>query len=299
MDIGGCDRRSRTPSSTPWRSIVRAVLLASVIHDGATRAARLVDDGNTAILLDATDVGALLQSSDWLNAAAASGPSVPRAEVTLAPVSRPMKTLCVGLNYRSHIEETGNPVPEHPTLFSKFRDTLCGPYADIVLPAVSPMVDWEAELTIVIGQEVRHVGPADAVEYIAGYTVADDVSMRDWQRRTTQWMQGKNFEAATPVGGIMATPDEVDNAADLRLTCTVDGELMQEARTDDLLFGPAALVSYISTFTTLRPGDLILTGTPAGVGAARTPPRFIGPGNVVVVALEGVAECCNRFIAPG
>ena len=133
---------------------------------------------------------------------------------------------------------------------------------------------------------------------MAGYTVANDTSMRDWQRRTTQWMQGKNFEASTPIAGVMATPDEVDHARDLRLVCTVDGETMQDARTDDLLFGPAELVSYISTFTTLRPGDLILTGTPAGVGDARDPKRFIAAGEVVVVALEGVAECRNRFVPP-
>ncbi len=279
--------------------MVSAVLLASVLHDGVPHAARLIDGGETAVLLTASDVGALLQSVTWAEEALATGTSVGRVDVTLAPVSRPAKTVCVGLNYRSHIEETGNAVPEHPTLFSKFRDTLCGPADDIVLPAASSKVDWEAELTVVIGREARQVAAADALGYIAGYTVANDTSMRDWQRRTTQWMQGKNFEAATPVCGVMATPDEVDHAADLRLTCTVNGEVMQDARTNDLLFGPAHLVSYISTFTTLHPGDLILTGTPSGVGGARTPPRFISPGEVVVVALEGVGECRNRFVAPG
>jgi acylpyruvate hydrolase len=273
------------------------VFLASVLHDGTPHAARLVDGGEAVVLLDPPDVGALLHSPTWTDDAAAGGQEVARADVTFEAVSRPMKTLCVGLNYRSHIEETGNTLPEYPTLFTKFRDTLCGPTDDIVLPAASTRVDWEAELTVVIGREARYVSVGDAPEYIAGYTVGNDTSMRDWQRRTTQWMQGKNFEEATPICGVMATPDEVDHAANLRLTCTLNGEVMQDARTNDLLFGPADLVSYISTFTTLRAGDLILTGTPSGVGAARTPPHFIAAGDVVVVALEGVGECRNRFVA--
>jgi acylpyruvate hydrolase len=274
------------------------VFLASVIHDGTPHAARLDDD--TAVLLDASAVGALLRSPTWAEDATTAGASVSRAELGWAPLTRPSKTICVGLNYRGHIEETGAEVPEYPTLFTKFGDSLCGPYDDITLSPASSMVDWEAELTIVIGREARSVPVASALDYIAGYTVADDVSMRDWQRRTTQWMQGKNFEASTPVAAVMATPDEVDHAANLRLTCTVDREVMQDARTDDLIFGPAALVAYASTFTRLHPGDLILTGTPSGVGAARTPPRFVAPGEVVTVSLEGVAECRNRFVAvPG
>jgi acylpyruvate hydrolase len=272
------------------------VRLASVIHDRVPHAARLVDD-ETAALLDAPDLGALLQSPTWTDDARA-GREVARAELGYAPVSRPYKTICVGLNYRAHIEETGAQVPDHPTLFTKLRDSLCGPFDDITLPSASNKVDWEAELTIVIGRDARHVDVADALDHIAGYTVANDTSMRDWQRRTTQWMQGKNFEASTPVAAVMVTPDEVDHAADLRISCTVDGEVMQDARTDDLLFGPAELVAYISTFTTLRPGDLILTGTPSGVGNARQPPRFIAPGEVVVVAVEGIGECRNRFLAP-
>jgi acylpyruvate hydrolase len=272
------------------------VLLASVIHDRVPHAARLVDV-ETAALVDPPDVGALLQSPTWAEDALA-GREVARDELAYAPVSRPYKTICVGLNYRAHIEETGAQVPEYPTLFTKFRDSLCGPFDDIPLPGASTKVDWEAELTIVIGRDARHVDVASARDHIAGYTVANDTSMRDWQRRTTQWMQGKNFEASTPVAAVMATPDEVDHAANLRISCTVAGEVMQDARTDDLLFGPAELVAYISTFTTLRPGDLILTGTPSGVGNARQPPRFIAPGEVVVVAIEGIGECRNLFLAP-
>jgi acylpyruvate hydrolase len=280
--------------------MVPSVFLASVVHDGAHHAARLVDGGEAVVLLPAPDVGRLLGTPDWARTAATVGDEIAIADVALAALSRPTKTICVGLNYRAHIEETGAVLPERPTLFSKFTDSLCGPNDDIELPSASSRVDWEAELTVVIGREARRVGVDAALRHVAGYTVANDTSMRDWQRRTTQWMQGKNFEASTPIAGVMATPDEVDHARDLRLTCTVDGETMQDARTNDLLFGPAELVSYISTFTTLHPGDLILTGTPAGVGDARDPKRFIAAGEIVVVTLEGVADCRNRFVGdPG
>ena len=189
-------------------------------------------------------------------------------ELTFLSVTRPGKVVCVGLNYRGHVEETGRELPAYPTLFGKFADSLCGPYDDIPLPAASDKVDWEAELTVVIGREARGVDAGHALDHVAGYTVANDTSMRDWQNRTLQWLQGKNFEASTPVGPVLVTPDEVDHASDLRISCTVNDEVVQDSRTSDLIFPPDHLIAYISTFTTLRPGDLILTGTPAGVGHA-------------------------------
>jgi acylpyruvate hydrolase len=269
--------------------------LASVIHEGAPRAARISADGGAVALLDAPDVGALLSDPGWREQAASGGDEVDAGQVRFAALTRPGKVVCVGLNYRGHVEETGRPLPEYPTLFSKFADSLCGPHDDIPLPAASPMVDWEAELTIVIGRDARLVSVDDALDHVAGYTVANDVSMRDWQNRTLQWMQGKNFEASTPVGPVMVTPDECDHAADLRISCTLNEEVVQDSRTSDLIFPPAELVAYISTFTTLHPGDLVLTGTPAGVGHARKPPRFIAADDVVVVAVEGIGECRNRF----
>jgi acylpyruvate hydrolase len=268
--------------------------LASVVHQGAPHAARLSEDGESVALLDHPDVGVLLADPNWA-LEAGRGSEVPVAELTFAALTRPTKVICVGLNYRGHVAETGRELPAYPTLFAKFADTLCGPRDDIALPTASAMVDWEAELTIVIGREARSLSATGALDHVAGYTLANDVSMRDWQNRTLQWLQGKNFEASTPVGPVMVTPDEIDHAADLRISCTVNGEVMQDSRTSDLIFPPAELIAYISTFTTLRPGDLILTGTPAGVGHARKPPRFIGPDDVVVVALEGVGECRNRF----
>jgi acylpyruvate hydrolase len=158
---------------------------------------------------------------------------------------------------------------------------------------VSEAVDWEAELGVIIGRRVRRAAADEATAAIAGYTVVNDISMRDWQQRTSQWMQGKAFEASTPAGPYLVTPDEIDHARDLEVRCEVDGELRQQARTSDLVFGPVNVVSYISQFTTLEPGDLIATGTPGGVGAARQPQVFLAPDQVLRTAIEGIGECLN------
>jgi len=271
--------------------------LASVLHQGAPHAARLTGGGQSAVLLAAPDVSVLLADPGSLAAAGdAAGAEVGVEELTFLPVTRPAKVVCVGLNYGGHVEETGRELPAFPTLFGKFADSLCGPYDDIPLPAASDKVDWEAELTVVIGREARGIDAGHALDHVAGYTVANDTSMRDWQNRTLQWLQGKNFEASTPIGPVLVTPDEIDHAADLRISCAINDEVVQDSRTSDLIFPPAHLVAYVSTFTTLRPGDLILTGTPAGVGHARNPPRFIGADDVVVVSVEGIGECRNRFV---
>jgi len=271
------------------------VRLATVRVEDGTRAARV--EGDRLVLLNAPDVVQLLGAPGWATEAAASGTSRPLAEADLAPVVQPARVICVGLNYRSHIQETGRELPSYPTLFAKFPDVLCGPRDDIVLPSVSEGVDWEAELGVVVGRTLKRADPAEARAAIAGYTAVNDVSMRDWQRRTLQWFQGKNFEATTPVGPVLVTPDEVGDAADLTVSCKVDGQVMQKASTSDLLFPPAEVLAYISTFLTLRPGDLVATGTPGGVGAARTPPVFLRPGQVVEVAVEGVGSLVNRFVA--
>ena len=268
--------------------------------DGTTAAARL--DGDDLVLLPSTDVVALLAQPGWQAAAAATGGErLALTDADLGPVVRPAKVVCVGLNYRSHIEEMGRGFPDHPTLFAKFSDTLTGPHDDIVIPTVSAEVDWEVELGVVIGRPARHVDEAEAAACIAGYTVVNDVSMRDWQWRTTQWDQGKNFEASTPVGPFLVTPDELGDpdgrgTVDVAISCRVDGQTMQAARTADLLFPPATLVAYISRFTTLRPGDLIATGTPGGVGAGRDPKVFLAPGQVLETAIEGIGACRNLLV---
>lgn len=254
-------------------------------------------EGDELVELPYPDVVALLSDPGWPEAAAADdGRRHPLAGADLDAPVRPAKVVCVGLNYRSHIEEMGRQLPEHPTLFAKFADTLTGPYHDVVVPASSAEVDWEAELGVVVGRTARNVSEAAAAACIAGFTVVNDVSMRDWQWRTTQWMAGKNFEASTPVGPWVVTGDEIGDAADLALSCDVDGVTMQKTRTSDLLFTPAAVLAYVSRITTLRPGDLIATGTPGGVGAGRDPKVFLRPGQLLETTLEGVGSCRNLMV---
>lgn len=271
--------------------------LATIRRGDRTAAVRV--EGDTAVELGVPDVRAVLERPAWSSwVPSVEGPRHPLAALDWAPlVPSPSKIVCVGLNYRSHILEMGRELPTDPTLFAKFADTLLGAHDDLVLPANSEEVDWEAELGVVVGAPVRHASTDQAAAAIAGYTVLNDVSMRDWQWRTTQWLSGKVFEASTPVGPCLVTPDEVGNAADLALRCEVDGRVMQSSRTSDLLFGPAELVAYVSRITTLRPGDLIATGTPGGVGAARTPKVFLAPGQVLRTVIEGIGECVNTCVA--
>ena len=277
--------------------------LATVRVDGGLRAARIGSNG--AALLDAGDVGELLADPNWRARADAPGLWLSTDELDYAPlIPRPDKIICIGLNYRSHIAEMGHGDPAYPTVFAKYRAALIGAHDDIVLPAVSDMVDWEAELAVVIGTPTRHAGRDAAAAAIAGYSVLNDVSVRDWQNRTTQFLQGKTFESSTPLGPWLVTPDEpgATPGPSQRITCTVDGEVVQDANTGDLLFDVPTLVSYLSAVLTLLPGDVIATGTPAGVGAGRTPPRFLDDGQIVGTSISGVGELrnrCRREVVPG
>ncbi|WP_072806539.1 fumarylacetoacetate hydrolase family protein [Rhodococcoides yunnanense] len=260
--------------------------------NGATSAA--VQRGDVWELVAADDVGALLNSPERDEILARPTGSLPLGAADFAPVViAPRKILCCGHNYRAHIAEMGRDAPEFPTLFAKFADTLVGAADDIALaPSVSAL-DWEAELAVVVGSTVRHADRDEAAAAIAGYTVANDISARDWQNRTPQWLQGKAFDGTTPLGPVMVTPDEFDPAEGARITCSVNGVLRQSGSTDDLVFDAAHLLSYISEFTALRPGDIVLTGTPSGVGAAATPPTFLGAGDVVETAVEGIGMLIN------
>jgi acylpyruvate hydrolase len=274
--------------------------LTTIRTTGGTRAARV--EGDRVVELDAPDVGALLASgADAVHAAAEQhGVEHDLATVDLAPVvPHPPKIICLGLNYEPHIREMGHDPPDVPTLFAKYTEALIGPRDPIVLPRVSAQVDWEAELAFVIGVSVRRADATAARTAIAGYTICNDVSMRDWQRRTPQWLQGKTFEHSTPIGPMLVTPDEVDDARDLTLRCDVDGELRQSARTSELVFDPVEIVRYVSTILTLVPGDLISTGTPGGVGAGMNPPVFLRPGQVVRTTIEGIGELRNPCVAEG
>jgi acylpyruvate hydrolase len=272
------------------------VRLATLHKDATTCAARIDDDHATEVA-GCRDVGELLLDPAWPDrAASASGATHDLGAVEYAPlVPKPDKVVCVGLNYRSHILETGAELPTSPTLFAKFSGALIGARDPILLPSVSDEMDWEAELGVVIGRRARAVPETEASTAIAGFTVVNDVTARDWQRHTSQWIAGKTFESTTPVGPWLVTLDDpaIDGVPGFDITCEVDGEEMQRANTSDLLFGPSALVAYISTIITMVAGDIIATGTPSGVGFTRQPPRFLSAGTQVVTRIEGVGECVN------
>ncbi|MFH9983168.1 fumarylacetoacetate hydrolase family protein [Streptomyces sp. NPDC017179] len=271
--------------------------LATIRTADGTRAVRL--DGETLVDLGYTDLGELFAEDGWqARAAAASGTTYPAESADFAPVvPNPSKVVCVGHNYTNHIKEMGRDLPSHPTLFPKFADTLLGAHDDIVKPAETDALDWEVELAVVIGKQVRRADEQRAADAIAGFTVMNDISLRDWQFRTIEWTQGKIWEASTPVGPYVVTPDEVGGVRPaLEVKTVVDGQVMQQDDTGTLLFDPVFLVQYISTVITLRPGDIIATGTPAGVGNARDPKVFLLPGQTVVTEIAGLGACTNKVV---
>ncbi|MGW4696534.1 fumarylacetoacetate hydrolase family protein [Kitasatospora cineracea] len=275
--------------------------LATLRTGGTTRAVRL--DGDTLTDLGYPDLGALLAEDDWAGiAAAATGATYPLAGAEFAPVvPRPSKVVCVGLNYRNHIQEMGRDLPEHPTLFAKFADSLIGAGDDILRPAETAELDWEVELAVVIGKPARRARGEQAEAAIAGFTVLNDITCRDWQFRTREWLQGKTWDSTTPVGPYLVTPDELPGGVRpaLDVTLTVDGETVQSDNTGDLLFDPVALVEYVSTVIRLHPGDLIATGTPGGVGHARKPARYLSGGEKVVTEIQGLGRLENRVVRDG
>ena len=274
----------------------------------ATVAVR-VDDETAVEIGDAADVGALLADPLWRErAAAADGPRHALADLEprawAPPVLRPSKIVCVGLNYRNHILEMGRELPTHPTLFAKYPEALIGPYDPIVLPAhAADAVDWEGEVAVVVGTRARRLDETAARAAIAGYAVLNDVTMRDYQYRTPQWLQGKTFEATTPFGpwltvtGATGSAGDDDRALAGELSTLVDGEQVQRTAVEDMVFGPAALVAYVSQIVTLQPGDVIATGTPGGVGHARTPPRYLRPGNTLTTTVTGLGALRNDVVA--
>ena len=276
--------------------------LATLRTASGTEAVR-VDEATVTVIENVADVGALLALPDWAAVArGASGPTRPLPaagpEHWAPVVPHPSKIVCVGLNYANHIREMGRELPEHPTLFAKYPEALIGPYDPIVVPAyAAEAVDWEGELAIVIGTPAHRLSPGAAAHAIAGYSVLNDVTMRDYQYRTPEWFQGKTFEATTPFGPWLVTADEFELVGELRTE--VDGETVQRTTVDDLVFSPADLVSYISHIVTLRPGDVIASGTPGGVGHARKPPRYLARGNVLTTTIEGIGSISSAFAVEG
>lgn len=260
----------------------------------ATRAVRL--EGDTLVDLGYADLGAYL--ADGSPEPAGGAVTYPVEGADFAPVvPNPSKVVCVGHNYSNHIKEMGRELPAYPTLFPKFADTLIGANDDIVKPAETDALDWEVELVVVIGKPVRRASEQEAEDAIAGFTVMNDVSVRDWQFRTIEWTQGKVWDSSTPVGPWLVTPDEVGGVRPaLKVTTTVDGQVMQSDDTGTLLFDPVHLVRYVSTVVRLNPGDLIATGTPAGVGHARDPKVYLVGGETVVTEVEGLGACTNKVV---
>jgi acylpyruvate hydrolase len=255
-------------------------------------------DGDRAAELDFDDVGALLASGVDARTAPATGVEHETGDLDYAPlVTSPEKIVCLGLNYRAHILETGRKPPANPTLFAKYADALVGSRDAVELPPEVERPDWEVELAFVIGRTVRRARGDEARAAIAGYTICNDVSMRDWQYRTLQWLQGKTWERSTPLGPHLVSPEEADDARDLAVCCEVDGTVMQEARTSDLVFKPVDIVEYVSTIVTLRPGDVISTGTPGGIGDARDPKLSLRPGQTVRCAIDRLGEQRNLCVA--
>ncbi|MYZ47586.1 fumarylacetoacetate hydrolase family protein [Propylenella binzhouense] len=223
----------------------------------------------------------------------------PLAGLTLRmPIADPGKIVCIGLNYHDHAEETGQAVPTYPPVFMRCTTSLVGPGEPMIVPKCSEQLDYEAELTVVIGRACRHVSPADALEYVFGYTLMNEGSVRDYQRKSTQWTGAKNFDRTGPVGPWITTADAVPpGAAGLRIRTLLNGAVMQEADTSGMIFDVAAIVSTLSEIMTLEPGDLIATGTPAGVGMGRRPPVWLKPGDEVTVEVEGVGALTNPVAA--
>jgi 2-keto-4-pentenoate hydratase/2-oxohepta-3-ene-1,7-dioic acid hydratase in catechol pathway len=234
----------------------------------------------------------------WLQQYAESCPIVDASTRLGSCIGRPSKIICIGLNYAGHIRETGADVPEQPVVFFKATTSLCGPNDDVVIPPRSRKTDWEVELAVVIGRRAAYVPEEHAMECVAGYTLHNDYSEREWQlERGGQWVKGKSFDTFSPIGPFLATRSEVPEPHNLRLWLTVNGEVLQDSNTSDLVFGIPFLVSYLSQFMTLLPGDVISTGTPAGVGLGLDPPRYLKPGDVVELGIDGLGTSRQRAVA--
>jgi acylpyruvate hydrolase len=214
----------------------------------------------------------------------------------LRPVGAPTKIVCIGLNYRLHAEESGASLPQFPMLFAKYPSALTDPGAEIPLPPESSLVDWEAELVVVFGRRCRRVRAKDADTVVFGYTAGNDVSMRDFQGHTSQFLAGKTWDRSTPLGPAVIPASELGGATpDVAIKGSLNGTTVQDSRTNDLIFGVPELVAYITTIMTMEPGDLVLTGTPSGVGMAEEPPRGLKDGDVYEVEIEGIGRLRNRF----
>jgi 2-keto-4-pentenoate hydratase/2-oxohepta-3-ene-1,7-dioic acid hydratase in catechol pathway len=256
-------------------------------HAGAIYHGRQVDDASAEII-----------EGDLFDAPAPTGRIV-TIDKLLAPIV-PVDILCIGLNYRKHAEESGSAIPKHPMLFTKTSNTLNNPFDPIRIPRLSSDIDYEGELAVVIGRAAKDVSRADALDYVFGYTIANDVSARNWQRDKNlgggQFARGKGFDGFCPLGPAIVTCDEVPNPNDLTIRTTLSGQVMQDWTTADMIFDVPTIIASLSSTMTLRPGMVILTGTPHGVGMARTPPRWLKAGDRVVIEIERLGKLENPVV---
>jgi 2-keto-4-pentenoate hydratase/2-oxohepta-3-ene-1,7-dioic acid hydratase in catechol pathway len=274
---------------------IRGVPAYGLISENSVRPVTAIFQARHPDLKAALAAGVLHEAAE----SARGNPRLPdRADVTFDPViPSPGKILCVGVNYLEHIKEMGREPPEHPVMFTRFADSLTGHDCPIVKTAVSEQYDFEGELAFVIGRRARYVKPDNALDHVAGYTCLMDGSVRDFQRHTSQFIAGKNFPRSGSCGPWLVTADEIPDPTALRLQTRLNGQVVQEAPTGDMRFGVADLVAYCSIFSQLEPGDIISTGTPSGVGFARTPPVWLQPGDVLEVEISGIGVLRNTVVA--
>jgi 2-keto-4-pentenoate hydratase/2-oxohepta-3-ene-1,7-dioic acid hydratase in catechol pathway len=261
------------------------------------RLGRVEDDRIIPFDFSGGMLGLIQAGLEGLNAARkiAGNPLPFDMEQLAAPLTRPSKIMAIGRNYAEHARESKSAVPERPVLFAKFPTTIVGPGAEVTWdPALSDKIDFEAELAVIIGKTARRVTEAEALDYVFGYTCANDVTARDLQKGDGQWVRGKSLDTFCPLGPWLVTADEVPDPQDLGTRCLVNGQIMQDSHTSKMIFGVAYLISYLSQAFTLLPGDILLTGTPDGVGAYREPPVFMKDGDVMVVEIDGVGRLVNR-----
>lgn len=275
--------------------------LVSFRRKGAayTQVGAVEEGGTVKVLASYADmIAALGAGVEKLRRSAAVATSVALDEVELlAPIPRPSKLICIGLNYRDHAIESNMAIPKIPTVFCKFATAIVGPGANVVLPKISTQPDYEAEFAFVIGKGGRHIKAADWQNHVIGYTIINDVSARDIQLATSQWVMGKTFDTFAPMGPYVTTADEIADPHNLGISLTLNGEKLQDSNTRELIFKLPELVEYLSSIMTLETGDVISTGTPAGVGFARKPPIYLKPGDQMVVRIDGLGELANPVVA--
>ena len=242
--------------------------------------------------------GGLVSLKDWLNENESSAPRLDDSIRLGSPIARPSKIICIGLNFKDHAAESGFDAPEEPLIFGKATSAICGPYDNIIIPRGSEQTDWEVELGVVIGKKTSYVDQDQALDHVGGYVLHNDVSERAFQKdRGGQWIKGKSADTFAPMGPFMATPDEIDNISDMRMWLNVNGENMQDGNTSNLIFSVDHVVSYLSQFMTLLPGDVISTGTPAGVGMGMNPEKYLKPGDVVELGIDGLGSSKQNVVA--